>query len=104
MSLAQIDSKSITEQQKAEATRQFSEKLRDKLLNTDEAGVLWRIANSDMTEGNKITHLFLSIVGRRPTPQEARQSIAILRAGAHLSGLRDIGYILITSREFAVQR
>ena len=98
------DAKSVSEQQKTEETKRFNEKLRDKLLNTSEGGLLRRIAdNQRMSEGEKIAHLFLSIIGRRPTEYEGKQSLRILRSDSHLKGLQHIGYILFNSKEFAVQ-
>lgn len=80
-------------------------KTNNPLLDSSPGSPLAKIANNPrLQQKDKIDHLFLTILGRRPRARELNQSRSLMQqVGSTEEGLKDLGTILIRSREFAVQ-
>jgi hypothetical protein len=56
-----------------------------------------------MSNEQKVTHLFLATVGRRPRKFERKQGVEVLKHGTTISALRDVGLVLLGSQEYINQ-
>lgn len=93
----------VSPDQLAKRTQYNNAKLREQVLRIEEGSLLHRIANSRLTNRQKVTHLFLATVGRRPRGFELRQGVQVLEHGTPLLALRDVGFTLLCSEEYLTQ-
>ena len=59
-------------------------------------------SNANMTDRQKIAHLFFATVGRSPNKQELRRAVEMLKSGS-ANPLQDISWILLNNDEFVSQ-
>ncbi len=71
------------------------------LVDSRAGGVLQRIADSRMSEQEKVEHVFLSVVARKPTKSEMDTAKEVLRihGGDMVAALRDVWSALLSSNE-----
>ena len=68
---------------------------------TDDSGRIAQIIESEVSDEDAFTELYLTCLSRRPTEQDLANCRTILTAaGNHRAGLEDILWALINSREF----
>ena len=79
------------------------DKIREQILDEKEGSLIWKLANSPMDDKQKVDHLFLALIGRRPNSQERDNAVSNLRHGSSLLGLQDVAWVLFRSEEFATQ-
>ncbi len=70
-------------------------------MREDEASLLSMVINADMSSQDKIEHLFLAAVSRKPTRRESQLARRMLEKRSHEpSVLQDIWWALLNSNEF----
>jgi hypothetical protein len=67
-------------------------------------GVLGRVVRSNMSTAQKVDHLFLSALARRPTDAERSAIEKAIAAGDEAEALEDIWWALLNSTEFMMDR
>ena len=94
------------ESNEKEATRRARLQVRlnakEEFLKSQYGSLLKALAeNQKLTNLDRVIHVFLATVGRLPTQYERDRGVEILEAKRSLQqGLRDIGLVLLNSREF----
>jgi hypothetical protein len=70
------------------------------------SGIVTKIVAHSMTYDQKVEHLFLAAIGRRPTPRETRTAATVLTTGGdnHATALEDIWWSLLNSHECILDR
>ena len=71
---------------------------------TKESARLNKIAKDpNMSNRQKVIHLFFATLGRRPNNQELRRAMEMLKGGGSKNPLQDISWILLNNDEFVSQ-
>ena len=80
----------------------MNDPLMQRATNSTERGFLHRVATSDLPAEQKIEHLFLAAVSRKPTKTEEKRAQELLkqRNDQPELALEDIWWALLNSNEF----
>jgi hypothetical protein len=54
-------------------------------------------ATKEKSPADQVSSLYLSFLGRKPTPQESTKALAAMKGGL---GLSDLAWVLLNTREF----
>ncbi len=102
------DGKTSPEKRQREE-RRINRMLQETLLRTDKGSLISRLAsNENLSDQQRIGHLFLSTVGRPPNNYELNKARELLKNStssvvARQNALKRIGWVLLNSEEFRTQ-
>jgi hypothetical protein len=85
-----------------QALMMFNGDLIKRATSSDKGSFLWKVANGDLKPAQKVEHLFLAGLARKPTPAEvtAANTLWTYRKGDLVSTLQDMWWAVLNSNEF----
>ena len=87
-----------------QALMMFNGDLVKKATSTEEGGFLYTIANSTLSNPQKINYLFQAALSRKPTKAEVTiaNKLLVVRKGDTVAALQDIWWAVLNSNEFII--
>lgn len=87
-----------------QALMMFNGDLVKKATSTEEGGFLYTIANSTLSNPQKINYLFQAALSRKPTKSEVTiaNKLLVVRKGDTVAALQDIWWAVLNSNEFII--